>query len=158
MVYNFHFPVFTLRRCFAFQKQILCFNQLKKRARIAFYKNTWTENTYGCLDDLCRPQCSSSVFGPSACNTLPLSLRETPTLTTFKSNLKTSFLTSVGLSSLLFCFVCPRPWVDCWHVVVSVLSECLGIIASERALICISQDGMACVTVTYVCECVSMKS
>ena len=47
----------------------------------------------------------SSVFGPSAWNKLPLSLRQTPTLTTFKSNLKTHLFSNP--SSVLFCFRLP---------------------------------------------------
>ena len=77
----------------------------------------------------------SLVFGPSAWNKLPLSLHQAPTLSMFKSNIKTHiFFTSVGLSSLLFVFLCPRPFRDCWLVIVSVISECPRIAASECAL------------------------
>ena len=84
---------------------------------------------------------SFSEIGPSALNKLPLSLRQTPTLSTFTSNVKTSFLTSVGLSSLLFVFVCPRPCVDCCHPIdVGVLSKCPRMTASEGAKNCLGQD------------------
>ena len=59
---------------------------------------------------------------------------------TLSLSTQTSFLTSVGLSSLLFVLVCPRLRVDCWHVIVCVLSECPRMTASERALNWLDQD------------------
>ena len=85
---------------------------------------------------------SFSVFGPSASYKLPLPLRQTPTLSTFKSSHKTLFFsTSVGLSSLLTVFVRPRPCVDCRrHVTDCVLCECPRMTASERRFELFHQD------------------
>ena len=100
-----------------------------------------------------------SVFGPSAWKKLPLPLRQTPTLSTLKSDCKTSFLTTVGLSSLLFVFVCPRPCVDCWHRIVFVLRKCPRMTARECALNSLGQDSetfkllLSVIVVRAVCDC-----
>ena len=59
-------------------------------------------------------------------------------------------------SHLQVCFlpcsvlVCSRSCVDCWYVIVCVLSECPRMTARERPLDCLNQNSAQCTFLNYL--------